>query len=85
MKTTQLIIPYDAEKLAALRQYATKKDVSIDTELTDSVDKLYEKLIPQAVREYIESRSEPTAAPVRPARRPAPANRANQSANAPSE
>ena len=86
MKTTQLTIPYDAEKLTALRQYASKKDVSIDAELTDAVDKLYEKLIPQAVREYIEHRDvAPNLPPRTSSRRPMPPNRVNQPSNTTSE
>jgi len=70
MKTDQLIIPFDAEKLSALRMYATKKEVSVEAELAESVDRLYEKLVPTAVREYIENRPDtsPPARPPRPAR-----------------
>ena len=67
MKTAQLIIPFDAEKLSALRLYAAKKEVSLETELTGAVDRLYKKLAPAAVREYIENRSD-ISPPARPAR-----------------
>jgi len=64
MKTTQLTISFDAEKLSALRHYAAKKQVSIEAELIGAIDRLYEKLAPAAVREYIESRSN-TPSPAR--------------------
>jgi len=70
MKTDQLIVPVDAEKLSALRMYAAKKAVSLEAELTDAVGRLYEKLVPAAVREYIENRPDisPPVRPPRPAR-----------------
>ena len=67
MITAQLTVSIDAEKLSALRHYAAKKEVSIEAELTDAVDRLYEKLVPAAVREYIENRSNDPA-PARSAR-----------------
>jgi len=56
MKTTNLTIAYDAEKLAALRQYAAKKNVSVESELAATIEKLYEKTVPTPVREYIENK-----------------------------
>ena len=66
MKTTNLTIAVESEKLAALRQYAAKREVDINAELSDAVDKLYEKLVPAAVREYLAEREPP--APSRPPR-----------------
>ena len=68
MKTSQIIIPVDTEKLSALRQYAAKKGISLEAELTGAVDRLYEKLVPPAVREYIEQREQRDAAPTDPPR-----------------
>jgi hypothetical protein len=59
MKTTNLVIAVESEKLAALRQYAAKREVDITAELGDAVDKLYEKLVPAAVREYLAEREPP--------------------------
>ena len=59
MKNDQVVVPFDAEKLSALRQYAAKKEMSIEAELSDAIDRLYEKSVPAAVREYIENRPEP--------------------------
>lgn len=62
MKQTTVTIKYDEEKLNAIRQYMAKKDADLEAELTDVLLKLYEKYVPQAVREYIESRADvPTA------------------------
>lgn len=54
MKTTTVQIKFDAEKYSALLRYAVKKDVSIEAELADTIDKLYKKLVPADVREFIE-------------------------------
>lgn len=74
MKTANLTLAVDSEKLAALRQYAAKRDVDIEAELREAVEKLYEKHVPSAVREYIAEREPPAPSrPPRPGRtRPAP-------------
>lgn len=59
MKQSVIQIKFDSEKYNALIRYAKKKEISIETELTDTVDKLYKKLVPTDVREYIEERDEP--------------------------
>lgn len=56
MKKTNLTIEVDTEKLAALRQYAAKKNVNISAELSSAVERLYEKYVPSAVREYLAER-----------------------------
>jgi len=56
LKKATLQISFDSEKLGALKQYMAKKEVSIETELDDVIQKLYEKHVPAPVREYIESR-----------------------------
>lgn len=66
MKTTNLTLTVDSEKLAALKQYAAKREVDIGAELREAIDKLYEKHVPAAVREYIAERDPP--APSRPPR-----------------
>ena len=57
-KTTNITVAIDSEKLAALRQYAAKKDTDLEAELRDAVENLYMRLIPAAVREYIDFRAE---------------------------
>lgn len=56
MKQAAITIKYDEEKLNAVRQYMQKKDADLEAELSEVLGKLYEKYVPQAVREYIESR-----------------------------
>lgn len=58
MKQAVVTIKYDEEKLNALRQYMGKKDADFEGEINEVLGKMYEKYVPQAVREYIESRGE---------------------------
>ena len=62
MKKTEIKISYEAEKLAATRQYMTKKDADLLQELEDAIGKLYEKYVPAPVREYIECSAKDEAA-----------------------
>lgn len=57
MKKSVIQIKYNAEKLAALNQYMSKKETTLNLELEDAIQKLYEKHVPSAVREYIEGRN----------------------------
>lgn len=69
MKKAIITITFEQEKLNAIQFYAGKKDASIDTELNDFMEKLYEKYVPAQTREYIESQSElPKEKPKRLAR-----------------
>lgn len=58
MKQAAITIKYDEEKLNAIKQYMGKKDADFEAELNEVLGKLYEKYVPQAVREYIESRGD---------------------------
>ena len=57
MKKVTINISYDEEKLSALKLYLDKKDVNVEDELKNYIDKLYIKSVPIGVREYIEIRS----------------------------
>lgn len=48
-------IGYEASKLKALIQYMDKKEVTLQSELSTYLDKLYEKYVPIQVREFIQS------------------------------
>lgn len=74
MKKATMTISFDSEKLDALTYHMGKKDTDLQTELEDTVQKLYEKLVPQATREYIDdklsrevSAKQKPQRPVRPA------------------
>jgi hypothetical protein len=58
MSNTELKILFPTEKLDALRFFMGKKELTVEQELTDTLDKTYEKVVPAHVREYVESRIE---------------------------
>ena len=62
MKQAVVTIKYDEEKLNAVKQYMGKKDADFESELNEVLGKMYEKYVPQAVREYIDSRGDVPAA-----------------------
>ena len=62
MKQAVVTIKYDEEKLNAIKQYMGKKDADFESEMTEVLGKMYEKYVPQAVREYIDSRGDVPAA-----------------------
>jgi len=55
MKKTNLQVSFDADKLNALQFYMAKKELKVEDELQAQLDKLYEKMVPVQVREYVES------------------------------
>lgn len=73
MKKANITIGFEQEKLKALQFYATKKDISLQDELDDALQKLYEKYVPTQTREYIESMADAEKPRTRPSR-PAPAS-----------
>jgi hypothetical protein len=53
----------ESQKLGATKRYMEKKDVSIEHELGEALQKLYEKYVPATVREYIDETVDSTPAP----------------------
>ena len=58
MKKDVVRISVDAEKLRAVKRYMEKKEVDLEAELEDQLQKLYEKHVPINVREYIDEKQE---------------------------
>ena len=54
MKQTTVQVKFDSDRYATLLRYAGKKDVPVEKELTDTLERLYKRLVPADVREYIE-------------------------------
>ena len=54
MKIETISISMDAEKLRATKKYMKKKELFIEQELADALQKLYEKHVPATVRDYID-------------------------------
>lgn len=72
MKNATLTVSFESEKLDALTYHMGKKDADLQGELNETMQKLYEKHVPQATREYIEDKLQREAAgrdkPKRPAK-----------------
>ena len=51
MKQANIQITFEEEKLRALRRYIAKRDSTLEAEL--QAQRLYEKVVPAAVQEYI--------------------------------
>lgn len=56
MKNETLTVTFNAEKLDALVFHMGKKEADLQEELNDTVQRLYEKYVPQATREYIDDK-----------------------------
>ena len=54
IKETTIQFKADYNKVNAVRIFLADKSVSIEDELTDCIDVLYKKYVPQSVRDYIE-------------------------------
>lgn len=68
MKKTNITLTFDDDKLDALEFSLRKEHSSVQSRLDDALKQLYEQAVPEAVREYLDSRAAPTARPRRPAR-----------------
>ena len=53
MKQATIQITFEEEKLRALRRYIAKRDSTLEAELQKAARRLYEKVAPAAVQEYI--------------------------------
>ena len=66
MKKTNLTISFETEKLDALNFYISKKDIELQGELADTLQKLYEKTVPKETREYLEDKLQREQKAVKP-------------------
>lgn len=57
MKTENIVIPFNAEKLSAINIYIREKGLSIEDELQKSAEALYAKHVPANVRAYIDAKN----------------------------
>ena len=70
MKNTTISITINTEQLNALTYYMVKKELNLQDDLNDYIQKLYERHVPQATREYLDDKiaRESTSRPMRPRR-----------------
>lgn len=58
MKKDTIKISFNAEKLRSINIYMEKKELDLEDELVEQLQKLYEKYVPANVREYIDEKQE---------------------------
>ena len=76
MKKANITVAFDEDKLGALEFSLKKEGSSVQARLEQTLGQLYERTVPEAVREYLDSRAAPAPRPKRP--RPAPKERTVQ-------
>ena len=75
MKKVNITLTFDDDKLDALEFSLKKENSSVQSRMEDALRQLYEKTVPEPVREYLDSRAAPAARPRRPARPAKPQTR----------
>lgn len=68
MESKNITIGFDAAKLDALEFVLRKQRSSVQRRMEDVLQQLYESEVPEAVREYVDSKAVPAARPKRPAK-----------------
>ena len=68
MESKNITIGFDAAKLDALEFVLRKQRSSVQRRMEDVLQQLYESEVPEAVREYVDSKSAPATRPKRPAK-----------------
>ena len=58
-KYSTIQVEYETEKLEAVRIYLRDKNSTVERELADAIESVFKKVVPVAVREYIEKKNAP--------------------------
>ena len=61
MKKATVTVTFDDEKLGALEFSLRKEHSSVQEHLEDALNALYEKTVPEPLREYLDSKAAPEA------------------------
>jgi len=76
MEKHEITLSFDRERMDALTFYLKEENATVQGKMDEALRQLYEKSVPEPVREYLDA----TAAPPKPRRpsRPAPKPKAEQ-------
>lgn len=66
MEETNITINFDAAKMDALEFALRKQRSSVQRRMAEMLQQLYEAEVPEAVREYVDSKTAPATRPKRP-------------------
>ena len=72
MKKATVTVTFDDEKLGALEFSLRKDHSSVQEHLEDALNALYEKTVPEPLREYLDSKAVPAPKPKRTVKPTAP-------------
>ena len=65
MKKVNITLTFDDDKLDALEFSLRKEHSSVQARMDDALKQLYEQTVPEAVREYLDSKAVPAPKPKR--------------------
>ena len=68
MQKTEITLSFDGEKLDALEFYLKKENTTVQKRMNEVLTELYERIVPEAVREFLDRKALPPARPKRRAR-----------------
>ena len=72
MKKVNITLTFDDDKLDALGFSLRKEHSSVQARMDDALKQLYEQTVPEAVREYLDSKAVPAPKPKRTVKSAAP-------------
>ncbi len=68
MEKHDITLSFDSERMDALTFYLKKENATVQGKMDEALRQLYEKSVPEPVREYLDAKSAPPSRPKRPAR-----------------
>ncbi len=68
MEKHEITLSFDAERMRALTIYLKMENATVQEKMDEAMRQLYERTVPEPVREYLDIISAPAARPRRPAR-----------------
>ena len=68
MQKTEITLSFDGEKLDALEFYLKKENTTVQKRMNEALMELYERTVPDAVREFLDRKTPTLSKPRRPAR-----------------
>lgn len=72
MEKVDITLTFDAGKLDALEFSLRKENATVQSRMDEALKQLYEKTVPEPVREYLDSKVAPVPKPKRPPKPPKP-------------
>ena len=68
MQKSEIALSIDGEKLDALEYYLKKENATVQKRMNEALMELYERTVPDAVREFLDRKTPTLSKPGRPAR-----------------